>query len=95
MPSGGQPSVSASGSSVTLSWATARFPDNRSVAGYVIKRYDANGSAVTVGASCSGTVGTTTCTESNVPPGTRTCTDTPGQDNWAGGESPGAASTVS
>jgi hypothetical protein len=95
MPNGSQPSVSASGSSVSLTWAAALFPDNLSVAGYVIKRYNTNGTAVTVGASCSGEVSTTTCTELNVPPGTWIYTDTPVQDNWAGGESPGASVTVS
>lgn len=95
MPSGSQPSVSASGSSVSLSWAAALFPDNLAVAGYVIKRYNTNGTAMTVGASCSGTVSTTTCTELNVPPGSWVYTDTPVQDNWAGEESPAAAVTVS
>jgi hypothetical protein len=95
MPSGSQPSVSASGSSVSLRWAAALFPDNLGVAGYVIKRYDANGTAVTVGASCGGVVTTTTCTELDVPPGTWIYTDTPVQDDWAGGESPGTPVTVS
>lgn len=95
MPSGSQPSVSASGSSVSLRWGAAIFPDNRSVAGYVIKRYNTNGTAVTAGASCSGTVSTTTCTEVNVPSGTWIYTDSPVQDHWTGGESQGAVVAVS
>lgn len=92
MPTGGQPSTSASGSSVSVHWPGAAFPDNKAVAGYVIHRFDAaSGTQATVGAGCSGTVTTTTCTELNVPAGTWIYTDTPVQDNWTGTQSPAAA----
>jgi hypothetical protein len=97
MPSGGQPAARVSGTNVTLSWPAALFPDNQSVAGYVVRRVNAaNGAPATVAANCSGTVTTTTCTELNVPAGIWTYTDTPIQDHWTGGESaPSASVTVS
>jgi hypothetical protein len=97
MPSGAQPTASVSHTSVTVSWPAALFPDNEHVAGYVITRFNAsNGNLATVGASCSGTLTTTTCTEQNVPAGTWTYADTPVQDNWQGGQSiASAAVTVS
>jgi hypothetical protein len=77
---------------VTLDWSTATFPNGSAVAGYVINRLNtATGLSGTVGAGCAGIVTTTTCTESSVPNGTWTYTDTPVQNNWTGGQS--AAST--
>jgi hypothetical protein len=88
MPAGGQPATRVSGTSVTVRWPAALFPDNQSVAGYVVRRFDATtGTPATVAAGCSGTVATTTCTELNVPTGTWTYTDAPVQDNWTGAES--------
>jgi hypothetical protein len=92
MPSGGQPTASATGNSVTVKWPTALFPDDQGVAGYVLHRFDAaSGAQATVTSSCSGTVTAATCTEQNVPTGTWTYTDTPVQDNWSGGASPASA----
>jgi hypothetical protein len=88
MPDGGQPTVTVSGTSVIVSWPAALFPDNRGVAGYKIARFDAGtGSQAVVGAGCSGTVTTTTCTEVNVTAGTWKYADTPVQGNWTGGQS--------
>jgi hypothetical protein len=95
MPAGGQPTASVSRTGVTLTWPAAVFPDGRSVAGYKITRVNAvNGSQATVGASCSGTVTTTTCTELSVPAGTWTYADTPVQDNWVGGQSVASATVT-
>ncbi len=95
MPSGGQPTASVSGTSVKVSWPAALFPDNRGVAGYQLARFNAsNGNEATVGASCSGTVTATTCTEANVPAGNWTYADTPVQDNWMGGQSIASASVT-
>ncbi len=92
MPAGGQPSASASGSSVSVRWPAAIFPDNKTVAGYIIHRFDAaSGTQATVGAGCSGTVTTTTCTELNVHAGRWIYTDTPVQDNWTGTKSPASS----
>lgn len=89
MPIGIQPAVSVSGTNVIVTWTAALFPDNTSVAGYRIERYNAStGEEVTVGANCSATVSTTTCTEEDVPAGDWTYADTPVQDLWVGGQSP-------
>jgi hypothetical protein len=95
MPNGAQPTVSVSGTNVTVSWPAALFPDSRAVAGYQIARFNAStGSPAVVGASCSGTVTTTTCTESNVAAGSWKYADTPVQDNWHGGQSAESAAVT-
>ncbi len=92
MPNGNQPAVSVSGTTVSLTWPAAVFPDNHGVAGYVIERFNAStGAQAVVGASCSGTVTTTTCSEQNVAAGSWIYTDTPVQDRWTGGQSPASA----
>lgn len=88
MPAGQAPTVQASGSSVTVSWPAATLAGGTPVAGYTIQRYDTRGVAAAVGATCNGTVTATTCTETNVPPGTWAYTDTPVQDSWTGAKSP-------
>lgn len=95
MPPGNQPSASVSGTSVTLRWMTAVFPGNRSVTGYAISRYNAiTGARATVGAGCSGSVTTTTCTELNVPSGSWAYTDSPVQGNWTGAQSATSATVA-
>jgi hypothetical protein len=94
MPTGSKPAASVTGSDVSLRWAAAQLPGGTAVAGYLIRRYDINGNAVTVQASCAGTITTTTCTEHNVPAGTWTYTDTPLQNNWTGPASPASAAVV-
>src|SRR5437763_11928391 len=91
---GQQPTASASGSSVTVSWGQATLADGTPVAAYSIKRYDANGVAQTVNAGCSGTIAALTCTETSVPSGTWTYADTPLQNSWHGAESPKSAQVV-
>jgi hypothetical protein len=96
MPNGNTPSVSVTGTDVSVRWPAATFADGTQVAGYIVKRYDANGTPAAVGAACSGVVTSTTCTEHNVPPGSWLYTDTPVQDGWSGGESlPGSPASVS
>ena len=89
-----QPTASASGSSVTVSWRQATLADGTPVAAYSIKRYDANGVAQTVNAGCSGTIAALTCIETSVPSGTWTYSDTPLQNSWHGAESPKSAQVV-
>src|SRR2546421_1743424 len=91
---GQQPTASASGGSVTVSWGQATLANGTPVAAYSIKRYDANGVAQTVDAGCSGTLAALTCTETSVPSGTWTYSDTPLQNSWHGAESPKSAQVV-
>ena len=66
----------------------------QSVTGYTVKRYNAAGVAQTVGAGCSGTLTTLSCTESSVPAGAWTYTVTPSLDSWLGAESPRSAAVT-
>jgi hypothetical protein len=95
MPSGEQPTVSASGSSITVRWPAAALANGVDVAGYTISRYNSStGAVATVGSGCSGVVAATTCTEVNVPAGSWVYTDTPAQVNWTGGQSAESAPVV-
>lgn len=92
MPTGSTPTGTAVGTSVTVSWTAATLADGGPVAGYVLKRYNStSGSPATVGASCSGVITATSCTESSVAAGTWVYTDTPVDSNWTGGQSPDSA----
>ncbi len=87
MPNGSAPSGTASGTSVTLSWAAADLSSGTSVAGYVVKRYNAaNGTPVAVGAGCSGVVTATSCTELGVERGNVVLYRDPSPDelDWCG-----------
>ncbi len=90
MPGGSAPTVSVTGHTVTVGW-TAGTVLGQSVTGYTVKRYNAAGVAQTVGAGCSGTLTTLSCTESSVPAGAWTYTVTPSLDSWLGAESPRSA----
>lgn len=93
MPAGPAPTEAANGTTVTVRWPTATFSGGASVEGYVVHRYDLNGSPATVGAGCNGVVATTTCTETGVPAGSWVYTVVPAQGAWRGAESP-AGNTV-
>jgi hypothetical protein len=92
LASGATPSASVSGRSVTVSWIASggAVP----VAGYVVKRYDTNGQAQTVGSACSGTVSGLTCTEDSVPAGEWRYSVAPVNNNWRGAESAQSASVT-
>ena len=95
MPTGAAPTAAASGSSVLVSWSPVALSNGTNVAGYVVSRYDAaTGLSGSVGASCSGVVTTTSCTESSVPAGNWVYTDTPVQLSWTGGQSATSASVT-
>ena len=92
MPTGQQPVVAVSGTSVSVRWPAATLPGGTAVAGYVITRFNAvNGTMASVGAGCSGVITSTTCTELAVPAGAWVYTDTPVQANWTGPASPASA----
>jgi hypothetical protein len=84
-----QPTTSVVNRDVTVRWAA---PDSGApVTGYLVRRYDASGNAQTIGAGCSGTIATTSCTETAVPPGTWRYRVTTANAKWRGGESPASA----
>lgn len=93
LPAATAPSASASVHSVTITWPAATV-GGQNVSGYTVKRYNAGGTAQTVGAGCSGTISGLTCTEAAVPSGTWRYTVTPVQGAWTGTESPQSSSVT-
>jgi hypothetical protein len=87
LPGGSTPSASVSGQSVTVSWSATSLPGGGNVTGYRVRRYSSGGVLQSIGAGCSGTVGATTCTETNVPAGSWRYAVVPVQGNWSGAES--------
>jgi len=87
---GTAPSGSASGSSVALTWSQTTLASGTAADGYIVRRYDAGTLAEqSVGASCTGTQTSTSCTESSVPDGQWVYSITPTMgSNWRGAESP-------
>ena len=86
LPAAATPSASVSGREVTVSWSASTLPGGGAVAGYVVRRYSTGGVLQTTGSGCSGTVATTSCTESSVPPGTWRYAIAARQADWTGAE---------
>ena len=93
LPNATAPTATASVHSVAVTWTAATI-GGQSVSGYTVKRYNAGGTAQTVGAGCSGTISGLTCTEASVPSGTWRYTVTPLQGAWTGSESPQSSSVT-
>lgn len=91
MPVGATPTVSTSTNNVTVSWAASTI-GGAAVSGYTVKRYDSSNTLQTSGASCSGVITATSCTETGVPAGHWKYTVTPRRGNWIGTESAYSAS---
>ena len=87
LPTGSTPTASVSNRSVALSWSASSLPGGGAVSGYVVRRYSTGGTLQSIGSGCSGTITTTSCTETGVPAGSWLYTVTPAQGNWRGGES--------
>ena len=87
---GSKPSVTASNTSLTVTWANGTTVNGRPATGYTVARYSAatGGTAIPATGGCAGTVTTLTCTEQNVPGGTWYYTVTPAIALWTGAESP-------
>jgi hypothetical protein len=81
-----QPTASAVNREVTVSWTAPA--SGAPPAGYLVQRYDQAGNATAMGAGCSGTIATTSCTEAAVPPGTWRYRVTAVIARWRGPESP-------
>ncbi len=86
---GATPTAVSAGTTVNLSWAASTLASGGAVSGYVVKRYNATTLAVqTILSSCTGTIVTTSCTESSVPAGQWRYSITPVVGtNWTGAES--------
>ncbi|MEA2300767.1 MAG: hypothetical protein QOE44_1302, partial [Solirubrobacteraceae bacterium] len=87
---GATPTASAApGRTVAVAWGAATLSNGHAVDGYIVKRYDAgSGVAQTVLSGCSGTISTTSCTETGVPSGAWKYSVTPViATNWQGAES--------
>ncbi|HEY6653764.1 MAG TPA: fibronectin type III domain-containing protein [Solirubrobacterales bacterium] len=84
-----QPTTSIVNRNVTVRWTAPA--SGAPVTGYLVRRYDDSGNAQTTGAGCSGTIATTSCTESAVPPGTWRYRVTALNAKWRGSESPASA----
>lgn len=103
LPAGEQPTVTASGSAITVSWAQSPFQGQPigtfNGGGYVVARRPAGGgAAVTPSAGCdttiSGAAATLSCEELDVPPGSWTYTVTPVLMTWTGETSPASAAVA-
>ena len=84
-----QPTTSIVNRNVTVNWAVPA--SGAPVTGYLVRRYDESGNAQTIGAGCSGTIATTSCTETAVPPGTWRYRVTAVNAKWRGPESAASA----
>jgi len=71
---------------VDVSWSAVTLPGGAPVEGYEVRRYSTGGVLQSIGSSCSGTITTTSCTESAVPPGTWRYAVAVRQGNWTGAE---------
>jgi hypothetical protein len=93
LPTATAPTASASVHSFTVTWPATTI-GGQNISGYTVKRYNAGGTAQTVGAGCSGTISGLTCTEASVPSGSWRYTVTPIQGAWTGTESPQSSSAT-
>jgi hypothetical protein len=97
MPTGSKPTVTPSGSTLTVSWSQNTIAGLGALGaltggGYSVTRYaDGSSTPITPGASCSGlrsgAGGSLSCAESSVPAGTWRYTITPRLNSWSGVES--------
>jgi hypothetical protein len=90
LEAGKKPVAVATGSNVAVSWAASTVSNGDPVAGYIVTRYDvATLTPRSTASSCTGTIATTSCTETSVPSGQWAYTVTPVLgDHWRGAESP-------
>ncbi|WP_045729408.1 Ig-like domain-containing protein [Pseudarthrobacter chlorophenolicus] len=92
---GSKPAVSASGSSLSVTWAGGTTVNGRAATGYTVTRYAAasGGTGIPGTGGCAGTVTTLSCTEQNVQGGIWYYTVTPAIALWTGVESPRSTGT--
>lgn len=85
---GSTPTASvANKNAVTVSWPATTLSNGVSVTGYTVSRYNSSSVLQTTLAGCSGTVTSTSCTETGLPDGRWTYRVTPRlQQNWVGAQ---------
>lgn len=84
------PTVSApNGNTVTITFAQVSTAGHLAITSYILYRYPTPGAGTPVGSCSAPSGGTVTCTDSSVPDGTWTYTDTPdiAGTSWTGAES--------
>ena len=84
---GNTPTASKSGRNVTVNWSASSVNGGPAASSYTVKRYNGSGQAQTIGSGCSGSIGSTSCTENAVPAGTWRYSVTPQFQGWSGVES--------
>ncbi len=87
---GAAPTASETGSAkVVVAWGSSGLSNGVPADGYIVKRYNAaTGTQASIGAGCSGTITTPTCTEPETPAGNWQYSVTPIYgSNWRGAES--------
>jgi hypothetical protein len=91
LPAGNRPDVTASVTTVTVSWAGSTVAGHP-VDGYQLTRYDSSGHPASPQNGCGGRVSATSCTETTVPDGTWTYTVRAVEGaHWTGAEGPASA----
>lgn len=95
MPAGSTPVAVAIVTTATVSWSGSTLA-RTTVAGYVVRRYDAvSGTLGVVGGTCAGVVAATTCTDTGVPIGVWRSSVTPTHNGWTGAEGRAASASRS
>ena len=94
MPSGNTPTTSVGNRNVQVSWPAVSMPGGGLADGYRVKRFNTSGVEQTIGANCSAVIGTLTCTEQGVAPGTWRYSVAPRLGAWQGAFGPMSANTT-
>jgi hypothetical protein len=88
VPQSAAPTALVNLSNVTVSWATTTLSGGTPAPGYVVRRYTAGGSPVSIQAACTGTITSTSCVESGVADGQWRYSVQAVATGWSGPESP-------
>jgi hypothetical protein len=85
---GTKPVVSATGQTVSVTWAVAQLVGGTPVDDYTVSRFDVGGVRHPVSGGCASVVSATACVDVGVPPGVWTYAVTPVRGTWTGPEGP-------
>ncbi|MDQ3933785.1 MAG: hypothetical protein M3340_04045 [Actinomycetota bacterium] len=79
---------------MTVSWTASTLPGGGAVDGYEVRRYSTGGVLQSIGSGCSGTIASTSCTETSVPAGTWRYAIAVRQSSWTGSQSSQSSSVT-